>query len=113
VLAATGKGFRFPDEATAKAIAQRFEDRANSMKGREMLIGRALRALHREFSPDDYSKAYVKRTIESLESLRELNKSAAEYARSYCDQIKGSMDSKMSDDDAAGKWFNKVGNTVQ
>ena len=50
-LAVTGKGFRFPDAATANKIAARFEARANSMEKRNKLIDDAIDALHRQFSP--------------------------------------------------------------
>src|SRR5690606_26425297 len=60
-LVVTGKGFRFPDEATARAIAQRFEDRAETMNERTKLINKALDAL-RKSSPK----------MNIVESMREM-----------------------------------------
>uniref|UniRef100_UPI0005BC8FA9 hypothetical protein n=1 Tax=Thermocrispum municipale TaxID=37926 RepID=UPI0005BC8FA9 len=111
-LVVTGKGFRFPDEATARAIAQRFEDRAKSMKQRELLIRKAIDALSGKFSDDDYSKVYVRDAIYSLNALKELNMSASEYAQRYSQKISSAMDLKMADDTDAGTWFDKVGNSV-
>jgi len=111
-LAVTGKGFRFPDAATANKIAARFEARANSMEKRNKLIDDAIDALHRQFSQDGYSAAYAENAISSLRSLQVLNKSAANYARKYSNKIKSAANSKMSEEEEIGSSWGKIWDSV-
>lgn len=112
MLAATGKGFRFPDAATANKIAARFEARANSMEKRNKLIDDAIDALRRQFSQDGYSAAYAENEISSLRSLQVLNKSAADYARKYSNKIKSAANSKMSEEEEIGSSWGKIWDSV-
>src|SRR5690606_17377808 len=111
-LVVTGKGFRFPDEATARAIAQRFEDRAETMNERTKLINKALDALRKKFSEDEYSREYARDAMNSLRSLRALNVSAAKYAKNYSMKIRAAMDLKMSEEEGIGKSLGKIGGSV-
>lgn len=103
VLAGTGgRGFRFPSEDEAQAMIKTFKDRAESMRERHRLITKAQSMLEQRFSEDDVSIGYVKKAMDSLGSLEQLNKSALKYTLNYIEKIEAvKRDKQQSDQDAA------------
>ena len=101
-LHATGKGFRFPDDATAEKIRDRFRERVQEMADRDRLIDDAISNLKQEFSQDDWSCGYADRAINSLRSLKQLNKSAMEYAENYANKIDRAIQLKRSEEEEIG-----------
>jgi len=82
------------------------------MKQRELLINKALDALRKKFSEDEYSREYARDAMNSLRSLRALNVSAAKYAKNYSMKIRAAMDLKMSEGEGVGKSLGKIGGSV-
>jgi hypothetical protein len=100
-LAVTGKGFRFPDDATARSIAANFEQSVESILDRRDLIEAVQDHLERTFSQDGASEKYLEVARSSVEALWQLNESALHYAERYIKKIELARKSKMQEEEAA------------
>jgi len=107
-LTVTGKGFRFPDEATANNIIRRFEERRNSMERRKFLISQIRLYLSRQFSEDEVSGRYSGRALDSLQALDQLNESALEYTQKYIEKIRKVKEKKFAEEDELSETANRV-----
>jgi|SRR5690606_344188 len=100
-LAVTGKGFRFPDDATARSIVANFEKSVASIKKRRALIEIVQDRLQKTFSQDDASEKYREIAQTSVEALWQLNESALRYAERYISKIESARKSKAQEEEAA------------
>lgn len=107
-LTASGKGFRFPDEASANKIIASFEERAKSMTKRRDLIFDARQSLSERFSDDDVSDGYREKALNSLAALEELNSSALKYAENYVRKIEAVKAKKLAEDAEVGSDAHKI-----
>lgn len=113
VGASAGKGFRFPDEDAARDMVRRFQDRATSIAERRKLIEKAQSALSEmPFSQDEVSLEYLRKAIQSLTMLDELNSSALKYTQNYIRKIQAVVDAKHGDEAGIGRSLSNVGRAV-
>lgn len=104
-VAGTGRGFRFPDIATANKLKGSFEDRRDNIRKRQKRIERAQQALGQQFADDPESMGYSDQALQSLDSLDRLNQSMYTYADNYVKKFEKAIDAYKKQDDEASVGF--------
>jgi len=100
-LHATGKGFRFPDDATAQKMVDTFKEREKSIRARAYLIDTLESCINQTFSYDETSESYRKTALTSVATLRQLNDSALRYTQNYIEKIEAARKRYAQQEEAA------------
>ncbi|MPY97801.1 MAG: hypothetical protein GEU97_07335 [Actinophytocola sp.] len=107
-----GKGFRFPSVEDANKIINSFKDRQRSIENRQDLISQARDVLGQPFADDDASMGYIKKALDSLERLAELNDSALNYVDHYIGKLDAAKQAKHAEDESMAQGFGKSGRAI-